>query len=327
MIRFGVASNSDSFYSEGYKGTEQAMWWLAKRGLAAFEYSFGRGVSIGEAKREAIRQEALKHNIALSAHAPYYVNLCTDDTEKTKKSFMFIVQSIEALRDFGGNRVVVHIGSASKQARDISFKNAQVNLEALANTLAKSALVSGGADKPSGSSGALPSKAMDNNLLICLETMGKINQFGNLEEVVALCKISPLFIPCIDFGHINARGGGALTIFKGGKLDFSASKDAYKKVLDYVGEQLGESILKKLHIHFSKIMYSKQGEVKHLNFADEIEPTNKDIIFKPYGPCYKPLMHLLKEYKMDKAVVICESKGHQAEDANQMLEYFNSINN
>ena len=48
MILFGPSGNSNSFYSDGNKKSEQAFEWLAKKGLNAYEYSFGRGINIGE---------------------------------------------------------------------------------------------------------------------------------------------------------------------------------------------------------------------------------------------------------------------------------------
>ena len=48
MIRFGPSGNSDEFYQEGYKSTFQAMKWVHDKGLTAYEYSFGRGVRMGE---------------------------------------------------------------------------------------------------------------------------------------------------------------------------------------------------------------------------------------------------------------------------------------
>ena len=53
-VRFGPSGNSESFYEQGYKNTEQAAEWLSKMGLSAFEYSFGRGTKISESIREII---------------------------------------------------------------------------------------------------------------------------------------------------------------------------------------------------------------------------------------------------------------------------------
>ena len=67
--------------------------------------------------------------------------------------------------------------------------------------------------------------------------------------------------------------------------------------------ELGFERMKNFHVHFSKIMYSAKGEVKHLTFADEL-----------YGPQFEPLAQALKELKL-QPYIVSESDGTQAEDA------------
>ena len=47
-MRFGPAGNAERFYAEGFKASVQAPEWLAAQGLTAYEYSFGRGVSLSD---------------------------------------------------------------------------------------------------------------------------------------------------------------------------------------------------------------------------------------------------------------------------------------
>ena len=70
---FGPAGNSDRFYEEGYKSSVQAPEWLQNMGLTAYEYSFGRGVSISLETAARVREEARAHHIAVSVHAPYFI--------------------------------------------------------------------------------------------------------------------------------------------------------------------------------------------------------------------------------------------------------------
>jgi Endonuclease IV (EC 3.1.21.-) len=81
---FGPSGNSQSFYDEGHKSTTEAPEWLKKRGLDAFEYSFGRGVRIREGTAREIGNAFVKEGITLSVHAPYYINLASTDEEKRK---------------------------------------------------------------------------------------------------------------------------------------------------------------------------------------------------------------------------------------------------
>ena len=78
-------------------------------------------------------------------------------------------------------------------------------------------------------------------------------------------------------------------------------------------DKLGFERMKHFHIHFSKIMYSKKGEVKHLTFADEI-----------YGPEFSPLAIALKKRGLEP-YIISESAGTQAEDAAQMKKIYENL--
>ena len=64
------------------------------------------------------------------------------------------------------------------------------------------------------------------------------------------------------------------------------------------------------HMHFSKIMYSAKGEVKHLTFEDEV-----------YGPEFAPLAIALKELDL-QPYIVSESAGTQAEDAAEMKRLY-----
>ena len=189
--------------------------------------------------------------------------------------------SAKAVDYMGGNRIVVHTGSCSKISREAA-------LELAIDTMKKAI------------------SALDNEGLghvhICPETMGKVNQLGTLDEVLELCKIDERLIPCIDFGHLNARDLGC---FK--------TKDDYKSVFDKIENALGYERLKAFHSHFSKIEYTTGGEKKHLTFADTV-----------YGPDFEPVIDLVVQ-KNCCPTFICESDGTQAEDVKKMKDYYNSI--
>ena len=137
---------------------------------------------------------------------------------------------------------------------------------------------------------------------ICLETMGKLAQIGTVEEIVRFCDIAPFFYPCVDFGHLNARTFGSLK-----------TTDDFEKVIVYMLEHLPEEKVKKMHVHFSKIMYGASGEIKHLTFADEI-----------YGPNFENFAPIIKKYDLSP-VIICESDGTQAEDTVTMKKIYTNL--
>ena len=132
-------------------------------------------------------------------------------------------------------------------------------------------------------------------MTLCPETMGKIGQLGTLEEVLALCSVDKRVTPCIDFGHLNARTLGGIR-----------SKADYAAILDRLETALGDERARRFHVHFSRIEFSKGGEKRHWTFAET-----------QFGPEPQPLMELLAERGL-APVLICESAGTQAEDAQAM---------
>lgn len=279
--KFGPAGNSESFTKMGYKHSLQVPEYIEKMGLDAFEYQCGRGVNIGLDKANRLGLLAKEKNVALSLHAPYYISMSSTEEDKRIKSVDYILQSARAVNAMGGERIVVHTGSCGKISREEALELAMDTMK-----LAIKALDSEGLS----------------NIRICPETMGKVNQLGTLDEVLALCALDERLIPCIDFGHLNARDRGILKTFE----DFEA-------IFNAVENKLGLSRLREFHSHFSKIEYSAGGEVRHLTFEDMV-----------YGPNFEPVAELIYK-KQCSPTIICESAGTQAEDAKAIKDYYWSI--
>lgn len=235
-IAFGPAGNSNSFYAEGNKSTYQMPPWIAAKGLTAFEYSFGRGVNLRTETAEKIAEAAKEHGIAMSAHAPYYINFASENPESISNSFMYVLKSLEALKSLGGRRLVFHTGSASKSDRAEAFHRTKENLLLLAEKV---------------------KEAGYGDMLLCPETMGKDSQIGTAEEVAGLVALDGIFAPCIDFGHVNSLMRGGLK-----------TKEDYRKVLDLFYRIAGKEKTDNMHIHFSKIQYGNSGEIRHLTLED-----------------------------------------------------------
>lgn len=276
-IRFGPAGNSESFYAEGHRSTSEAPAWLHARGLGAFEYSFGRGVRLSPHSAASIRAQAIAYDIALSVHMPYYINLATEMTEKQANNFRYFQESLAAARHLGATRAVFHPGSA-KGGREAALQRAIALFLRIYDTM----LQAGYGD-----------------IILCPETMGKVNQLGDLREVLALCALDERLLPCIDFGHLHCRGGGAIQ-----------SKDDYAAILDTVENAIGLERARNMHVHFSRMEYTAQGERRHHTFADI-----------QYGPDFPPLAVLLVERRYSP-IVICESSGTMAEDAAAMQQMY-----
>ena len=281
--KFGPAGNSDSFYQDGFSASVDMPKWLAARDLDAFEYSFGRGIRLGTEGAKAIRAEAEKYGIQLSVHMPYFINLATEEDEKKVKNIGYFVDSLKVAEALGAKRAVFHPGSASGGDRGAILQRAKVFFKEIIATLDDMNLM---------------------NVTLCAETMGKINQLGSLEEVIELCNVDERVWPTIDFGHLHCRGLGAIN-----------SKEDYAAILDKLENGIGTERAKTMHVHFSRIEYTKGGEKMHHTFADV-----------QYGPEFMPLAELIAERGYEP-VFICESKGTMAEDAKSMKDmYFSAIN-
>ena len=276
---FGPGGNSKSFYDEGFKSTLQAPGWLEKRGLDAYEYQAGNGLSASAATLAQIGAKAKEHGILMSLHTPYYISLSGVEEEKRLKSLNYIRASLDAAELLGADTIVIHTGSAAKISREEAMRLAS-------DTLVRNMEAVG-----------------DTKIKMGLETMGKINQLGTLDEVITLCKIDPHYVPVIDFGHLNARACGG----------FFTDVDSYRAVFDKIACELSDEVAKNVHCHFSKIEYTGAGEKKHLTFADDV-----------FGPAFEPLIEAIVKENVTPRI-ICESDGTMAEDALAMKNYYNLI--
>ena len=273
---FGPAGNSLSFFEAGNKSTLQAPKWIKEFGLDAYEYQCGQGVRGSDESFVRIGQEAKKYGIELSLHAPYFISLSGIEEEKRLKSLDYIRQSVHAAELMGATKIVIHTGSASKITRAEAVALAK---DTMYRTLE-----------------AIP----DTEVKLGLETMGKVNQLGTLDEVIEICSIDKRLYPVVDFGHLNARECGGVFL----------TSDDYKRVFDKIDKGLGPEYADTLHCHFSKIEYTGAGEKKHLTFADTV-----------YGPEFSPLAEVLaKEGSSPR--IICESDGTMAEDALAMKNMY-----
>lgn len=281
MIRFGPSGNSARFYDEKFKSSVDAPKWLADQGLNAYEYSFGKGINISDAKANEIGEKGREYDVAISVHAPYYINFANPSDEMAEKSYSYVLNSCLKVRQFYGNRVIFHASTVGKMERREAVELTKKRLKMLADMI-----IANGMD----------------DCLFCPETMGRINQIGDTEEIVEFCKIADFYLPTVDFGHLNARTYGSLK-----------TAEDYDRIITHIIDNLGFERASKMHVHFSKIEYSKGGEVRHLTFEDSV-----------FGPEFEPLAQVIRKRKL-QPIIICESNGTQSDDALEMKRTYESI--
>lgn len=273
---FGPGGNSEKFYEEGYKSTTQAPAWLKKEGLDAYEYQAGNGITAGDETLKKIGDAAAREGIKMSLHTPYYISLSGVDIEKRLKSIDYIRKSVHAAKLLGADTIVIHAGSAAKITREEAMRLAS-------DTLYKAA-----------------EEFENESIHFGIETMGKINQLGTLEEVIELCKVAKIYYPVVDFGHLNSRNIGS----------FYKTEDDYKRTFELIGEELGDEYANKLHCHFSKIEYTNAGEKKHVRFEDT-----------GFEPPFEPLCSYIAKAGLEPRI-ICESAGTMSTDALAMKNFY-----
>ena len=182
--KFGPAGNADAF---PYKSSVDAPRWLKELGLDCYEYQCGKGVHVGADTAVKIGVNARAAGIVLSLHAPYFINLA--NPERILQNNGYVLVSCALAEWMGAGRVVVHTGALMKRTRR----------EALGIALTSMGEVL---------------KAWEgagySHIALCPETMGKLGQLGDLTEVLELCRLDDRLIPCVDFGHVNARGQNCL---------------------------------------------------------------------------------------------------------------------
>lgn len=285
MVLFGPSGCGEEFYNEGHKGLMEVPEWLKLRDLDAYEYSFGHGYQMSTDLARKAGEKFKEYDIKLSLHAPFYINFANPSEEMYQKTQGYIYTGIKFLRAFGADRLVFHPASCGKMSREEA-----INLTT---------------NRFDETFGQLEADGMLEGLYMCPETMGKTMQIGTYEEVINLCRLNKHLVPTFDFGHINALEQGALK-----------SKEDFKRVIDYSLENIGYVKTNNCHIHFSKIQYGAKGEIKHLNYDDEI-----------YGPKFDYLAEILVENNLSPRI-ICESMSMMPHDAGIMKKiYLKTLDN
>lgn len=278
MIKFGVAGGPEAFYIEN-KYSYQMPSYLAKNGIDAYEYQCSRGVKVSDELAVKLKEESKNHNILLSVHAPYYISLSTQDEENKKKTIKYITDTMKVAKKMGADRIVVHAGALLGLEREYAVESACKLLKRALDEADSMGL---------------------GDIVICPETMGKINQLGDSKEIIQMCKVDERLIPTIDFGHLYSRSVGKLNTY-----------EAWMDELSMYINELGYDRMKNFHAHFSHMIYTENGGEKcHVKFEDE-----------GYGPDFNNVCKALIDLNLEPRI-ICESAGTQDVDAKIMKNIY-----
>jgi len=263
-------------HSSRTKSTIDGIRRIAELGLGCMEIEFVQGVKMGEAGARLVAETAAREGVKLSAHAPYFINLNARELEKIRASQGRLLQTARIGSICGTESIVFHAAFYLGDPPEETYIKVKKSLEEVMNQL----------------------KRENNRVWIRPEVMGKLSEFGTVEEVLSLSTELEGVAPCIDFAHWHARTG-----------EFNSYPE-FASILEQVKQRLGETALGNMHAHVSGISYGKKGEIKHLNL--------KESDFQ-----YVELLKALKDYDA-KGLIICESPNLE-EDALLLQQSYDAL--
>jgi deoxyribonuclease-4 len=207
--------------------------------LDAFEYAavrWGQEPQIKQQDARTLGEEAKKHDVTLSMHASYFINLLGEQAvvEASKRRILACAQAADWM---GAYVVVFHPGFYGKNGKTESMRKC---IQAVKEV--QTEMRNRGLDK----------------VKLGPETMGRHSQFGSLEETLEICQAVEGTQLVIDWSHLHARSGGSLR-----------NSDDFRKIAETAEQKLGKEAVRNMHCHFSKIEYTyKTGEKCHHNLDE-----------------------------------------------------------
>jgi deoxyribonuclease-4 len=226
-LRFGPA------HVPSQASAEEAVALLVERGYTACEIDFERKFWMDKDFAARFGQLAREADIVLSIHAPLPAFL--GHAERGKKLNMavgMLDHSAGIAKEAGAELVVLHPGFFLGRSREETI---DAVIEQLAELHAR-----------------LEQK--DRVVPLGFEVMGRVRDFGSVDDVVELARRAGWVRPVLDFAHMHATSDGAF-------LETEPFAEALAKV-DQVLEPGAP-----FHIHFSDIQFANRNETKHLPYG------------------------------------------------------------
>jgi deoxyribonuclease-4 len=233
--RFGPAGMPPGFKLLKQPVTEMPEY-LRSKGLDSFEYQmvrWGPKPQIRQEMAEKLGKNAAEHDVWMTAHGSYFVNLTSMNEQTLEASKKRLLACVQGASWMGAHIVVFHPGAYSGRPREQVFETCATAMEEVVKSMRSMSIT---------------------KVHLAPETMGKPSQFGSVEEVLALCERVELTEPNVDWAHLHSRERGR---FK--KID------DMRKVMDQIEKRLGTEALRNLHCHYSHIEFTDKGERRHHN--------------------------------------------------------------
>jgi deoxyribonuclease IV len=212
-------------------GSVGGVFRIAELDLTALELGWVQSVRVTEDTCARIKTAAEEQKVAISVHAPYFINLNADE-EEWPKSRKRLMDAAFYGNLAGATDIIFHPGSYFGKPPDQVLPVAISRLRECVEEL----------------------RTNGNPVTLRPETMGKSAMLGSLQDTLEMSAAIPGIEPCLDFAHLHARNGD------GSVNSFLEWADLIKGYAKYIGNDF----LLSLHIHLSGIEYSEKGERNHL---------------------------------------------------------------
>ncbi|MBC7263575.1 MAG: TIM barrel protein [Chloroflexi bacterium] len=203
--------------------------------LDCMELEFVQRVGMGPETAAAVRAVAEEMDVALSVHAPYYINFNSGEPEKVEASKERLLAAARVGALCGARNIAFHPAFYHDDPPEVVYKRVKTILMELVDILRTEGV----------------------NACLRPETTGKASQFGSLEEILRLSVEIRGVLPCVDFSHLHARSVGAYNRYE----EFAA-------LLEQMRAALGPAVLHDMHCHVQGIGYTDKGEQEHLPLED-----------------------------------------------------------
>lgn len=215
--------------------------YLRDEGLDSFEYQmvrWGPKPQIRQDVAEQLGRSAVEHDVWVTAHGSYFVNLTAGQREVLEASKRRLLACVTGASWMSAHIVVFHPGSYAGRPPQEVYVTCEKAMKEVVESMRSMGITT---------------------LRLAPETMGKPSQFGSLDEVLRLCERVELTEPNVDWAHLHARDRGRFKTI-----------DDMRKVMDEIEKRLGSEALKNLHCHYSHIEFTDKGERRHHNL-DKVE--------------------------------------------------------
>jgi deoxyribonuclease-4 len=227
-VRFGPS------YLPSRESPEEAVELLLQRGYDACEIGFGGGFGLDWDFARRLGELARGAEIALSVHAPLFAIVGRPEKDKKQRMAVGMLDHTAGLAvACGAEVVVVHPGYLFGRDHKTAIDSVVEQLAELRARLERK----------------------DRAMPFGVEVMGRVNELGTLDDVLAIAARLDWVRPVLDFAHLHAVSDGGFTDVRPFAEALAAADTTIPPGAPF-------------HIHFSDISYANRNEKSHLPYGE-----------------------------------------------------------